>query len=420
MALKRVVITGLGTINPLGNDVASTWSALMAGKSGAGPITLFDASLHRSHFACEVKGFDAKAYFDFKEQRKLDRFTMLAYVAALEAYQDAALPETEDSTRIGVIFGSGMGGVSTFEQQVTEHEQQGDDVPHYSPFLIPRIITDIAAGYIAIRLGLKGPNFCTTAACASSAIAFMSAMNHIRLGKADAILVGGSEAEICSISIGGFNALRALSTRNDEPLTASRPFSASRDGFVAGEGAACMMLEEYDHAIRRGAHIYAELVGYGSTADAFHLTAPDPEGDGAARVMLEAVKDAGIQPEDIDYINTHGTSTPIGDLAEAKAVIKAFGEHAFKMNLSSTKSMTGHLLGASGALEALITTLSLYHQVVPPTINHAEGDDDPNIDARLNFTFNTPQARPLRYALSNAFGFGGHNAALAFRAWQAE
>lgn len=420
MALKRVVITGLGTINPLGNDVASTWSALMAGKSGAGPITLFDASLHRSHFACEVKGFDAKAYFDFKEQRKLDRFTMLAYVAALEAYQDAALPETEDSTRIGVIFGSGMGGVSTFEQQVTEHEQQGDDVPHYSPFLIPRIITDIAAGYIAIRLGLKGPNFCTTAACASSAIAFMSAMNHIRLGKADAILVGGSEAEICSISIGGFNALRALSTRNDEPLTASRPFSASRDGFVAGEGAACMMLEEYDHAIRRGAHIYAELVGYGSTADAFHLTAPDPEGDGAARVMLEAVKDAGIQPEDIDYINTHGTSTPIGDLAEAKAVIKAFGEHAFKMNLSSTKSMTGHLLGASGALEALITTLSLYHQVVPPTINHAEGDDDPNIDARLNFTFNTPQVRPLRYALSNAFGFGGHNAALAFRAWQAE
>ena len=420
MALKRVVITGLGTINPLGNDVASTWSALMAGKSGAGPITLFDASLHRSHFACEVKGFDAKAYFDFKEQRKLDRFTMLAYVAALEAYQDAALPETEDPTRIGVIFGSGMGGVSTFEQQVTEHEQQGDDVPHYSPFLIPRIITDIAAGYIAIRLGLKGPNFCTTAACASSAIAFMSAMNHIRLGKADAILVGGSEAEICSISIGGFNALRALSTRNDEPLTASRPFSASRDGFVAGEGAACMMLEEYDHAIQRGAHIYAELVGYGSTADAFHLTAPDPEGDGAARVMLEAVKDAGIQPEDIDYINTHGTSTPIGDLAEAKAVIKAFGEHAFKMNLSSTKSMTGHLLGASGALEALITTLSLYHQVVPPTINHAEGDDDPNIDARLNFTFNTPQARPLRYALSNAFGFGGHNAALAFRAWQAE
>lgn len=420
MALKRVVITGLGTINPLGNDVASTWSALMAGKSGAGPITLFDASLHRSHFACEVKGFDAKAYFDFKEQRKLDRFTMLAYVAALEAYQDAALPETEDPTRIGVIFGSGMGGVSTFEQQVTEHEQQGDDVPHYSPFLIPRIITDIAAGYIAIRLGLKGPNFCTTAACASSAIAFMSAMNHIRLGKADAILVGGSEAEICSISIGGFNALRALSTRNDEPLTASRPFSASRDGFVAGEGAACMMLEEYDHAIRRGAHIYAELVGYGSTADAFHLTAPDPEGDGAARVMLDAVKDAGIQPEDIDYINTHGTSTPIGDLAEAKAVIKAFGEHAFKMNLSSTKSMTGHLLGASGALEALITTLSLYHQVVPPTINHAEGDDDPNIDARLNFTFNTPQARPLRYALSNAFGFGGHNAALAFRAWQAE
>ena len=420
MALKRVVITGLGTINPLGNDVASTWSALMVGKSGAGPITLFDASLHRSHFACEVKGFDAKAYFDFKEQRKLDRFTMLAYVAALEAYQDAALPETEDPTRIGVIFGSGMGGVSTFEQQVTEHEQQGDDVPHYSPFLIPRIITDIAAGYIAIRLGLKGPNFCTTAACASSAIAFMSAMNHIRLGKADAILVGGSEAEICSISIGGFNALRALSTRNDEPLTASRPFSASRDGFVAGEGAACMMLEEYDHAIRRGAHIYAELVGYGSTADAFHLTAPDPEGDGAARVMLDAVKDAGIQPEDIDYINTHGTSTPIGDLAEAKAVIKAFGEHAFKMNLSSTKSMTGHLLGASGALEALITTLSLYHQVVPPTINHAEGDDDPNIDARLNFTFNTPQARPLRYALSNAFGFGGHNAALAFRAWQAE
>ena len=417
--LKRVVITGLGTVNPLGNDVASTWQAIMAGKSGAGPITLFDSSLHRSHFACEVKGFDANAYFDFKEQRKLDRFTMLAYAAALEAYQDAALPSTEDPTRIGVIIGSGMGGVSTFEQQVTEHEQQGDGVPHYSPFLIPRIITDIAAGYIAIRLGLKGPNFCTTAACASSAISFISAMNHIRLGKADAILVGGSEAEICSISIGGFNALRALSTRNDDPLMASRPFSASRDGFVAGEGAACVMLEEYEHAVQRGARIYAEMVGYGSTADAFHLTAPDPEGEGAARVMLDAIKDAGICPEDVDYINTHGTSTPIGDLAEAKAVIKAFGDHAFKMNLSSTKSMTGHLLGASGALEAMITTLALYHQVVPPTINHAEGDDDPNIDPRLNFTFNQPQARPLRYALSNAFGFGGHNAALAFRAWQA-
>ena len=418
MALKRVVLTGLGTINPLGNDVASTWSALMAGKSGAAPITLFDASLHRTQFACEVKGFDPNTWFDVKEQRKLDRFTMLAYVAALEAYNDAALPEDEDRTRIGVILGSGMGGVRTFEDQVTEHEHQGDGVPHYSPFLIPRIITDIAAGYIAIRLGLKGPNFCTTAACASSAIAFMSAMNHIRLGKADAMLVGGSEAEICPISIGGFNALRALSTRNDEPQTASRPFSASRDGFVAGEGAACMMLEEYEHAMKRGAHIYAELVGYGSTADAFHLTAPDPEGEGAARVMLDAVKDAGITPEDVDYINTHGTSTPIGDLAETKAVIKAFGEHAYKMNLSSTKSMTGHLLGAAGAMEALITTLALYHQVVPPTINHAEDDDDPNIDPRLNFTFNTPQYRPLRYAISNAFGFGGHNAALAFKAWQ--
>jgi len=416
--LKRVVITGLGTINPLGNDVASTWQALMAGSSGAAPITLFDASKHRTQFACEVKGFDPDAYFDFKEQRKLDRFTMLAYVAALEAYADAALPEAQDPTRIGVIIGSGMGGVSTFEQQVTEHEQQGDGVPHYSPFLVPRIITDIAAGYIAIRLGLKGPNFCTTAACASSAIAFMSAMNHIRLGKADAVLVGGSEAEICSISIGGFNALRALSTRNEDMLTASRPFSASRDGFVAGEGAACAMLEEYEHAVNRGARIYAELVGYGSTADAFHLTAPDPEGDGAARVMMDAVKDACIRPEEIDYINTHGTSTPIGDLAEAKAVIKAFGEHAYEMNLSSTKSMTGHLLGASGALEAVITTLALYHQIVPPTINHADGDDDPNIDPRLNFTFNHPQARPLRYALSNAFGFGGHNAALTFKAWQ--
>ena len=415
MALKRVVITGLGTINPLGNDVASTWSALMAGKSGAGAITLFDASLHRTHFACEVKGFDPNAFFDFKEQRKLDRFSMLAYVAAEEALKDAALPEDTDRTRIGVIIGSGMGGVSTFEQQVTEHESQGDHVPHYSPFLVPRIITDIAAGYIAIRHGLKGPNFCTTAACASSAIAFMSAMNHIRLGKADAILAGGSEAEICSISIGGFNALRALSTRNDEPLTASRPFSASRDGFVAGEGAACVMLEEYEHAVHRGARIYAELVGYGSTADAFHLTAPDPEGEGAARVMLDAIKDAGIRPDEVDYINTHGTSTPIGDLAEAKAVIKAFGAHAFEMNLSSTKSMTGHLLGASGAMEALITTLSLYNQIVPPTINHAEGDDDPNIDARLNFTFNTPQKRELRYALSNAFGFGGHNAALLFK-----
>lgn len=416
MALKRVVITGLGTINPLGNDVASTWSALMAGKSGAAPITLFDASKHRTQFACEVKDFDPNNWFDFKEQRKLDRYTMLAYVAALEAFKDAAL-EVKDPSRVGVIVGSGVGGLITLEQQITEHALREDHVPHYSPFLIPSIITDIAAGYIAIRLGLKGPNFCTTAACASSAIAFVSAMNHIRLGKADAILAGGSEAEICSVAIGGFNALRALSTRNDNPATASRPFSASRDGFVAGEGAACVMLEEYEHAVQRGAHIYAELVGYGSTADAFHLTAPDPEGEGAKRVMLEAIRDAGIKPEDVDYINTHGTSTPIGDLAEAKAVIKAFGEHAYEMNLSSTKSMTGHLLGASGALEALITILALYHQVVPPTINHAEGDDDPNIDPRLNFTFNTPQKRNLCYAISNAFGFGGHNAALAFRAW---
>ena len=418
MALKRVVITGLGTINPLGNDVASTWSALMAGKSGATPITLFDAAKHRTRFACEVKNFDPNNWFDFKEQRKLDRYTMLAYVAALEAFKDAAL-EVKDPSRVGVIVGSGVGGLITLEQQITEHALREDHVPHYSPFLIPSIITDIAAGYIAIRLGLKGPNFCTTAACASSAIAFVSAMNHIRLGKADAILAGGSEAEICSVAIGGFNALRALSTRNDNPATASRPFSASRDGFVAGEGAACVMLEEYEHAVQRGAHIYAELVGYGSTADAFHLTAPDPEGEGAKRVMLEAIRDAGIKPEDVDYINTHGTSTPLGDLAEAKAVIKAFGEHAYKMNLSSTKSMTGHLLGASGALEALITILALYHQVVPPTINHAEGDDDPNIDPRLNFTFNTPQKRNLSYAISNAFGFGGHNAALAFRAWQA-
>lgn len=418
MALKRVVITGLGTINPLGNDVASTWSALMAGKSGATPITLFDAAKHRTRFACEVKDFDPNNWFDFKEQRKLDRYTMLAYVAALEAFKDAAL-EVKDPSRVGVIVGSGVGGLITLEQQITEHALREDHVPHYSPFLIPSIITDIAAGYIAIRLGLKGPNFCTTAACASSAIAFVSAMNHIRLGKADAIIAGGSEAEICSVAIGGFNALRALSTRNDNPATASRPFSASRDGFVAGEGAACVMLEEYDHAVRRGAHIYAELVGYGSTADAFHLTAPDPEGEGAKRVMLEAIRDAGIKPEDVDYINTHGTSTPIGDLAEAKAVVKAFGEHAYEMNLSSTKSMTGHLLGASGALEALITILALYYQVVPPTINHAEGDDDPNIDPRLNFTFNTPQKRNLRYALSNAFGFGGHNAALAFRAWEA-
>ena len=418
MTLKRVVITGLGTINPLGNDVASTWSALMAGKSGAAPITLFDASKHRTQFASEVKDFDPNNWFDFKEQRKLDRYTMLAYVAALEAFKDAAL-EVKDPSRVGVIVGSGVGGLITLEQQITEHALREDHVPHYSPFLIPSIITDIAAGYIAIRLGLKGPNFCTTAACASSAIAFVSAMNHIRLGKADAILAGGSEAEICSVAIGGFNALRALSTRNDNPATASRPFSASRDGFVAGEGAACVMLEEYEHAVQRGAHIYAELVGYGSTADAFHLTAPDPEGEGAKRVMLEAIRDAGIKPEDVDYINTHGTSTPLGDLAEAKAVIKAFGEHAYEMNLSSTKSMTGHLLGASGALEALITILALYHQVVPPTINHAEGDDDPNIDPRLNFTFNTPQKRNLCYAISNAFGFGGHNAALAFRAWQA-
>ena len=415
MQLKRVVITGLGAVTPLGLDVQSTWRSVLEGCSGAGPITLFDSTLFATRFACEVRDFDPSFCLDSKEQRRIDRCTQLAYVAALEAWEDAHLPDSIDKERIGVIIGSGIGGIGTLYEQIHAYGRQENDTPHFSPFLIPKSIIDMSAGYIAIRLGLKGPNFATAAACAASSVAIMTAMNHIRLGKADAILTGGCEAEITPVSIGGFNAMRALSTDNEHMLTASRPFSKSRSGFVAGEGAAVLLLEEYEHATARGANIYAEIVGYGSTADAFHMTAPDPAGQGAARVMKEAIEDAGIRPEDVDYINAHGTSTTLGDVAEVKAILQVFGEHAFKMNISSTKSMTGHQLGASGAIEAMLTTLALQEGIVPPTINHMDGDDDPEFDPRLNFTFNKAQKRAMTYALSNSFGFGGHNASLLFK-----
>ncbi len=416
MELKRVVVTGLGAITPLGNDVASTWSAMLEGKSGAGPITIFDASKFKTQFACEVKAFEPEKYFDRKEVRKIDRYAQLGIVAAMEAVQDSGLDlETENKDRIGVIFSSGIGGISTFDQEVGyyfAHEELG---PKFNPFFIPKMIGDIAAGRISMLYGFRGPNFGTVSACASSTNGAIDAYNLIRLGKANVIVSGGSEAAICASGIGGFNALTALSTRNDSPETASRPFSKSRDGFVMGEGGVCIILEEMEHALARGAKIYAEVVGGGMSADAYHLTASHPEGLGAMLVMRNALEDAGMKPEDIDYINVHGTSTPVGDPSECKAIQEVFGTHAYNLNISSTKSMTGHMLGAAGAVEAMACILAVQNNIIPPTINFTEGDEDPDIDYKLNFTFNKPQQRTVNAALSNTFGFGGHNACIIVR-----
>ena len=412
MELKRVVVTGLGALTPVGNTVEETWNNLVNGVSGAGPITHFDASKFKTQFACEVKNFNATDFIDRKEARKMDLYTQYAIAAAKEAVTDSAIDvEKEDLNRIGVIFGVGIGGLHTFEEEVLSYAQTKDTIgPRFSPFFIPKMIADIASGHISMLYGFHGPNFTTTSACASSSNAIGAAFDLIRLGKANMILAGGAEATIFPAGVGGFNSMNALSTRNDDPEHASRPFSASRDGFIMGEGAGCLILEELEHAKARGAKIYAELAGTGASADAYHITASHPEGLGAKLVMMNALEDAGMQPEDIDYINVHGTSTPVGDISEVKAIQALFGEHAYKLNISSTKSMTGHLLGAAGAVEAIASVLTVKNDIVPPTINHEEGDNDENIDYSLNFTFNKAQQRTVRAALSNTFGFGGHNA----------
>ena len=417
MELKRVVVTGLGALTPVGNTVAETWENLVNGVSGAGPITHFDASKFKTQFACEVKNFNPNDHLDRKEARKMDLYTQYAIVAAKEAIEDAAMDlDNEDKTKIGVIFGVGIGGIRTFEEEMIAYAGIKDTIgPKFNPFFIPKMIADIASGHISIMYGFHGPNFTTTSACASSSNAIADAFNYIRLGKANVIVAGGAEAAISPGGVGGFNAMHALSTRNDDPTRASRPFSASRDGFIMAEGAGCLILEELEHAKARGAKIYAELVGAGLSADAHHLTASHPEGLGAKLVMQNALEDANLKPEDIDYINVHGTSTPVGDISEAKAIKDVFGEHAYKLNISSTKSMTGHLLGAAGAVEALVATLAVKNDIVPPTINHEEGDDDENIDYNLNFTFGKAQKREVRAALSNTFGFGGHNACVILK-----
>ena len=411
MKLKRVVVTGLGAITPLGNTISETWERMINGVSGAGPITRFDASKFKTRFACEVKGFDVIQYMDRKESRKLDRFTQFALVATDEAVRDSGMDlENENKDRIGVIFTSGIGGICTFQDEVRSHNDALG--PKFNPFFIPKIIVDIAAGHISMKYGFRGPNFATVSACASSTNAISEAFNNIRLGKANIILAGGAEAAVSIVGIGGFNAMNALSTRNDSPETASRPFSYSRDGFVLGEGAACLVLEEMEHALARDAKIYAEIAGGGLSADAYHLTASHPEGLGAKLVMRNAMEDAEMKPEEIDYINVHGTSTPVGDISEVKAIKDVFGEHAYNLNISSTKSMTGHLLGAAGAIEAAASILAIQNGIIPPTINFSEGDEDPEIDYKLNFTFNKAQKREVRAALSNTFGFGGHNASV--------
>ena len=413
MSLKRVVVTGLGALTPVGNTAEETWTNLLAGKSGAGPITRFDASLFKTHFACEVKDFIPNDLLDRKEARRMDRFTQFGMVVADEAIADSGLDfEKENPDRIGVIWGSGIGGIDTFFDQVKGFVEN-DLNPRFNPFLIPMMISDITPGRISMKHGLRGPNYTTVSACASSTNALIDAFNLIRLGKADVIVSGGSEAAINPVGMGGFNAMNALSTRNDDPTTASRPFDAERDGFVMGEGGAGIILEEYEHAKARGAKIYAEMVGGGLSADAHHLTAPHPEGLGARNVMANAIDDAGLKPEDIDYVNVHGTSTPIGDIAETKAIQKVFGEHAYNLNISSTKSMTGHLLGAAGAVEAMASIMAIHTGMVPPTINHF--NDDENLDPKLNFTFHSAQEREVRAALSNTFGFGGHNASVLFK-----
>ncbi len=412
MELKRVVVTGLGALTPIGNTLPEFWENIVKGVSGAGPITHFDASKFKTQFACEVKNFNAADFIDRKEVRKMDLYAQYAITTAKEAIEDSGMDlEKEDLNRIGVIFGVGIGGIHTFEEEVKNYTLTKDTLgPKFSPFFIPKMIADIAAGHISIMYGFHGPNFTTTSACASSTNAIADAFNYIRLGKANAIVTGGSEAAIFEAGVGGFNAMHALSTRNDDPQTASRPFSASRDGFVMGEGAGCLILEELEHAKARGAKIYAELAGVGVSADAYHLTASHPEGLGAKLVMLNALEDAEMKPEEIDYINVHGTSTPVGDVSEVKAIKDVFGDAAYKLNISSTKSMTGHLLGAAGAVEAIVSIMAVKNDIVPPTINHEEGDHDENIDYTLNFTFNKAEKRTVKAALSNTFGFGGHNA----------
>ncbi len=413
MELKRVVVTGLGALTPVGNTVSETWNSLINGVSGAGPITHFDASQFKTQFACEVKNFNVNDFIDRKEARKMDLYTQYAVVVAKEAVADSGLDvEKEDLNRIGVIYGVGIGGMQTFQDEIGNYAVHKDMGPRFNPFFIPKMIADICAGQISILYGFHGPNYVTSSACASSSNAIADAFNLIRLGKANAIVAGGAEAAIFEGGVGGFNAMHALSTRNDDPKGASRPFSASRDGFVMAEGAGCLILEELEHAKARGAKIYAEIAGAGMSADAYHLTASHPEGLGARLVMSNALEDAGMKPEDIDYINVHGTSTSVGDISECKAIKALFGEHAYKLNISSTKSMTGHLLGAAGAVEALTCVLSVKNDIVPPTINHADGDDDENIDYNMNFTFNKAQRRVVNAALSNTFGFGGHNACL--------
>lgn len=416
MELKRVVVTGLGAITPVGNTVEEFWENLVNGVSGAGPITHFDASMFKSQFACEVKNFDANKYIDRKEARKMDLYTQYAIAVAKQAVSDAALDlEKENLNKIGVVFGAGIGGIRTFEEEAGNYALHKDMGPKFNPFFIPKMISDIAAGQISILFGFHGPNYATCSACATSTNAIADAFNLIRLGKVNVMVTGGSEAAIAACGVGGFNAMHALSTRNESPATASRPFSKSRDGFVMGEGGGCLVLEELEHAKARGAKIYAELAGVGMSGDAYHLTASHPEGLGAKLVMRNALEDAGMKPEDIDYINVHGTSTPVGDISEVKAIQDVFGEHAYKLNISSTKSMTGHLLGAAGAVEAIASILAIKNGIIPPTINHEEGDNDEGIDYNLNFTFNKAQKREVNVALSNTFGFGGHNACVIFK-----
>ena len=412
MELKRVVVTGLGAITPIGNDVATTWENAKNGVSGAGPITHFDASKFKTQFACEVKNFDGNALFDRKKVRTLDLYAQYALAAARQAVEDSKIEEDPNVNRdrIGVIVAAGIGGLHTFEEEAGYYALNEDKGPKFNPFFIPKMIADIASGHISMEYGYHGPNFGTVSACASSNNAIIDAFNLIRLGKADAIVTGGAEAAIFPAGVGGFNSMHALSTRNDSPATASRPFSKSRDGFVMGEGSVVLVLEELEHALARGARIYAEVAGGGLSADAYHLTATHPDGLGAILAMRNALEDANLNPEDIDYINVHGTSTPVGDISEMKAIMAVFGDHVYDLNISSTKSMTGHLLGATGALEAMFSVKAVQEDVVPPTINHEDGDEDENIDYRINFTFNKMQQRPVRAALSNSFGFGGHNA----------
>lgn len=421
MELKRVVVTGIGAITPLGNDVATTWEAALAGKSGAGPITHFDASLFKTQFACEVKNFNASELIpDRRKLRQLDLYAQYALVASRQAVEDSGLEQTEglNRDRIGVIIAAGIGGLHTFEEEAGYYALNQEKGPKYNPFFIPKMIADIASGHVSMEYGYHGPNYGMVSACASSNNALIDAFNYIRLGKADAFVTGGAEAAIFPAGVGGFNSMHALSTRNDSPETASRPFSKSRDGFVMGEGSAILVLEELEHAKARGAKIYAEVVGGGMSGDAYHLTATHPEGLGAILSMKMALDDAELKPEDIDYINVHGTSTPVGDISEIKAIVDLFGESAYKLNISSTKSMTGHLLGATGALEAIFSVKAVEEDIIPPTINHEEGDEDENIDYNLNFTFNKAQKRTVRAALSNSFGFGGHNATIIVKKYE--